>query len=885
MKKMYRSLSLLFLILSGWSMNAIGQATTVFNYTGTVQTFTVPPGVTQVVVNAMGATGGLNGQTVLGCTTTCGNMADSAGHGGCVVCTLAVTPGMVLDVYVGGRGADATTSVPGAGGYNGGGAGGLGYIPYASGGGGGASDVRFPPYALADRMVVAGGGGGAGGNWFLPPVNYDRGGDGGTTTGEAGTDGNVLGGPGAGGGGTPLSGGGPGSYSGWGTGTSGTFGVGGIAGSPSGGGGGGGGWYGGGGGSWGGGGGGSSYTNPTLCTGVTHTRGCNIGRDGQVKIIVLCTPPVGGAIVGPPSLCQESTVGYTNPTGTTGGVWSSSATSVATIGSSSGLLTGVSAGVTIITYSVSLSCGSAFVTMPVTVNPLPAPITGSFNICTGTTVTLSDATAGGTWSSANPAIASIGSSSGDVSGHIVGLTTITYTLPVTGCYRTNTVNVVGISGPVKVCALDTIHLSASTTGGSWSTSSTSIATIDAGGVLTGVGMGIVAVSYTVPGSGCVALWTVSVNPHAPIAGRDSVCVGSDGWLTNIVGGGIWSSTATAVATILPDSGKVSGHTAGITTISYLLPTGCLSTAVFTVIDYPGAITGAMQVCPKQVTDLDNPVPGGTWTSDNTGVATVDPGTGVVTGVFADTVHIVYTIEPGCAVWTRVKVNPLPDTITGPVVLCPNITDTFYDATPNGLWSSSPLSVATIDDTMGIVTSIAGGISVIKYTLPTGCFQTYSLTVRPIPVPALWYNFNTQTLWAPLGYASYQWYDSIQGKIVGATSPSLAAVNTEYYYVVVTDSFGCQGTSPYYHFDIRQVGVLQQNLNSQIRMYPNPANAMLYITSPVRVRAVISDVQGREQIDVADAREIDISKLANGVYMVTMYDDNGLRISVQKLVKE
>ncbi len=60
---------------------------------------------------------------------------------------MPVTPGQILNVYVGGQA-----------GYNGGG---LGHAAINRNGGG-ASDVRVSPYALANRVIVAGAGGGGG---------------------------------------------------------------------------------------------------------------------------------------------------------------------------------------------------------------------------------------------------------------------------------------------------------------------------------------------------------------------------------------------------------------------------------------------------------------------------------------------------------------------------------------------------------------------------------------------------------------------------------------------------------------------------------------------------------------------------------------------------
>src|SRR6185436_12405903 len=95
----------------------------------------------------------------------------------------------------------------------------------------------------------------------------------------------------------------------------------------------------------------------------------------------------------PTQVCAGSTMTLTD--GTPGGTWSSAAMGIATIGST-GVVTGVSAGVTTITYSLGVGCD---VTTLITVNPLPATpvLTTSAVICVGSTATLTDASPGGTW--------------------------------------------------------------------------------------------------------------------------------------------------------------------------------------------------------------------------------------------------------------------------------------------------------------------------------------------------------------------------------------------------------------------------------------------------------------------------------------------------------
>jgi Secretion system C-terminal sorting domain len=57
-----------------------------------------------------------------------------------------------------------------------------------------------------------------------------------------------------------------------------------------------------------------------------------------------------------------------------------------------------------------------------------APITGTGSICVGDTTSLHDATSGGIWSSSNPAVATIGSTSGLVTGITTGTVIISYSV-------------------------------------------------------------------------------------------------------------------------------------------------------------------------------------------------------------------------------------------------------------------------------------------------------------------------------------------------------------------------------------------------------------------------------------------------------------------------
>lgn len=223
-------------------------------------------------------------------------------------------------------------------------------------------------------------------------------------------------------------------------------------------------------------------------------------------------------ITGTTTLCVGGTSTLANATA--GGVWFSATTTVATIGTSSGIVTGVSAGTAAISYISS----SGTATATVTILPAPSPITGAATVCTGSTATLSSATSGGTWSVSSSAIATISAATGILSGVAVGTAAVTYTLG-TGCYTTTTVAVISgtptaIAGPALVCVGQQITLSNGVGGGTWVSSNTAQATVGAAtGIVRGVAVGVPTISYTVTnacGTGTVTR-TVSVRPAGTCA--------------------------------------------------------------------------------------------------------------------------------------------------------------------------------------------------------------------------------------------------------------------------------------------------------------------------------------------------------------------------------
>ena len=256
-------------ILSSSTGVAISQ---IFTYTGTIQTFNIPSGVSSVNIYCWGAGGG-NSM----CTQTAGSYIGSrGGNGGFVKATLAIPSGTTsLAIIVGQGGRKGVSNSLSGKAFGGGGDGISGNTDWYVGGGGGFSGVfvndanmtiisSYQVNTSATPFIIAGAGGGGGGADSSTSSSITHGGNGGTDNGND-SSGSTIGG-----GGTQTTGG---------TGTVGNEGAkyrGGNGDNFSAGG--GSGWYGGGtrdtpGGLVGGGGGGSSYINSSYTiTNITNIK-------------------------------------------------------------------------------------------------------------------------------------------------------------------------------------------------------------------------------------------------------------------------------------------------------------------------------------------------------------------------------------------------------------------------------------------------------------------------------------------------------------------------------------------------------------------------------------------------------------------------------------
>jgi uncharacterized protein YjdB len=458
------------------------------------------------------------------------------------------------------------------------------------------------------------------------------------------------------------------------------------------------------------------------------TTGCS----KTTTVTVNATP---SAISGGPNVCTGAASAIPLSDQVSGGVWTSGTTTVATI-SAGGVVTGVAPTTSLITYSVQ-ACPA--VTMTVSVTTTPGAISGGATVCQNASITLSDAFAGGVWTSSNTNIATVTGVGGVATvtgGGSTGPINIIYSNG--NCSVTHAVTVTAappaITGIKSVCTGSTTQLSENPGGGAWSSSVTTVATIGAGsGLVRGTTAGTTVITYRNAG-GCQTTASVTVNqPPGPISGIMNVCQTQVTTLSdNNPPGGTWTSGTTTIATVDINTGDVYGVNPGNDVITYHEPVNaCTVTTTVTVNTPPSPITGTNTVCQAATTRLSDTSPGGVWSSDNTIIATVG-GTGIVGGVSGGTANITYAFTATCYATTVVTVNPLPDTgiISGPIRVCLGSTTMLTDPSPGGVWSTSNTTIATISN-IGMVSGVVIGSFNVSYTVTNGCgtlSAVYPMTV-------------------------------------------------------------------------------------------------------------------------------------------------------------
>lgn len=309
------------------------------------------------------------------------------------------------------------------------------------------------------------------------------------------------------------------------------------------------------------------------------------GADTASQLIAINALPDAGALTGADSVCKNSFT-LVLPS-VTGGVWSVANSTIATV-DGSGHVTGLAAGTTTVSYTVtSGSCGTAYAQHAIVVNALPdaGTIGGADSVCFGLSVTLSNSVSGGTWSSASANV-DVNAFTGEVTGMLAGNATVTYTAHTYSCgdaSETHSIFVKSLPDAGAISGADSICTGSVTTlfntvSGVWSSSDNTVAIVNASGLVSAVSSGNATITFTNSVFGCSSAFVthdvvVNALPDAgTITGLSSICVGGSIPLADTIIGGTWSSSDNAIATISGDI--LSGVAAGSVAISYTVSNIC-----------------------------------------------------------------------------------------------------------------------------------------------------------------------------------------------------------------------------------------------------------------------------------------------------------------------
>ncbi|WP_010521996.1 Ig-like domain-containing protein [Aquimarina agarivorans] len=549
---------------------------------------------------------------------------------------------------------------------------------------------------------------------------------------------------------------------------------------------------------------GGTWVSSDVATATVDAAGVVTGVSEGVTTIVytLCpgvtSPPYGirvgsGEDAGTLSGIQEVCVGSTTIFNSTvsGGTWSSSNTSIATVDAASGTVTGVASGGPVnITYTVTstVGCAPGIENREVTVSGSPnaGTLTGVDDICLGDTTTFMSTQPGGTWRSSNRSIATIDDVTGLITGVLVGTTTIQYVVTGSGgcpdeiVSKNITINRSPdpgvIMGAERVCEARSVIFTSTEPGGVWSSDDTSIATVNATtGEITGVSLGTTTIRYTITATGAavscgdgIATKEISVDttPDAGmVTGGDQICVGSDTLFSSTEPGGTWSSSDPTIASVNTTTGIVTGINVGRAIITYTIPgtATCSSDSaskdirVSRIASDAGTLDGEQNICVGGTTNFTSTQSGGEWTSLDAAIATVDRLTGEVTGVSRGTARIQYTV-PGdpfggtCAAGSQTR-DVIVENLTEPDVTISTrfgIVETCVNNEPpivllstvsGGVWISSNPSIARVNATTGAFEPVGEGVVTIGYTVSrNGCEievnRSIDITVNAVPNPGI-----------------------------------------------------------------------------------------------------------------------------------------------------
>ena len=406
-----------------------------------------------------------------------------------------------------------------------------------------------------------------------------------------------------------------------------------------------------------------------------------------------------------------------------------------------------------------VGCNGAYVTFSFFRETAAAAKRDSMAVYINTTPALGGTEIGSVYRSASLATATVGTESA------TGWYTYTFYIPSSYFGATNyiifngtarnTGNNMYLDKVSIVNPVTTTSLSNSTGGGTWSSSNTAVATIDGSGLVTGIANGTTTISYVTTYGTVTSSFTVNSIPTIAslTASPGLLCSGTTLTLTAGAASGTgglvsynwagpasyFNTTSTPVNTFVPLTSDATGIYS--LTVSYN-GAGCTSGTVvssnITVNDAPSSVVGSTSICSGGTASLSCIPSGGTWSSSNPLVATINSVTGAVQSVSVGTTNIQYTQTCG-TLTVPFYVILTPDPIGGSNTICGTTAVSILSES----WESGvPTAPGSPVDGWSYLTGTGGGSN--YWLLGTVAGASYP-AITTIPDGTNFANFNSFTV--------------------------------------------------------------------------------------------------------------------------------------------
>ncbi len=658
---------------------------------------------------------------------------------------------------------------------------------------------------------------------------------------------------------------------------------------------------------------------------VTNSSNCStLSPITPVNIIAL--PPATITISGSDTICSGNTVTLTAPAGPGYTYqWLGNAAGIIPTATGEYFAASAADSYKVVVTDLNFCVDTTTVGQPVVVNPAPAIniVAPSTSFCPGGSAVLS----------ASPGAGSGLTYQWFFSGTNTGVTAATYTATATGIVTVKATNAQGCSatstgvnttlntppsatiqasGPLNFCPGSNVVLSTSVGPYTYLWKNRAGAILSTASTYTAVSTDSITVTVTNIATGCFATTPTPVavvlnsSPAATIAstGITTICSGNSVTLTADT-----NSSAGITYQWLYNGSAIGGATARTHTVSvggnYAVTTSngnCTTTSTPIAITVNATPTAAItplsniNICANNYTSLSASAIGAgltySWSRNGHTLTTTGSTSPVYTTDSAGNYTLSITSSQGCSATSApVTVNVYPVPVINLVAAtsttaCQGDTVRLYASTNNtGLaytWVRGTTALSTaISNTFGAANT--GNYYVIA-TNTSHCSDTsanIAVTIHPVPTPVI---AQAGAVLSTGTFSTYQWYYN-NTAISGAKGSSYTATRLGNYTVFVTDNNSCAAMSSTYNVTSLSASGVNSVANSMdIKLYPNPTTSIVHIEAPIEVNAKISSLDGRILMQAQHAIQIDLSQLANGVYMISLYDANGTLVKIDKLVK-